>query len=128
MRVIHTLQSPGGPYRLPLPSLPLIAPHTSDPRSERATESVNMALAAGAIVGTWFWDVANDRLTIDEALARAFGLDPDIAHSTLRLEEVLSGVHPDDLPGLSAAINAAVQHGGRFAHQYRTRSEDGGYH
>ncbi|WP_282296934.1 PAS domain-containing sensor histidine kinase [Stenotrophomonas sp. PS02289] len=106
----------------------MTAPTPPESRSERATESVNMALAAGAIVGTWFWDVANDRLTIDEALARAFGLDPDIAHNTLRLEEVLGGVHPDDRPGLSAAINAAVQHGGRFAHQYRTRSEDGGYH
>ncbi|AWH55471.1 hybrid sensor histidine kinase/response regulator [Stenotrophomonas sp. ESTM1D_MKCIP4_1] len=87
-----------------------------------------MALAAGAIVGTWFWDVPNDHLTVDEALARAFGLDPALAHRRLQLHDVLGAVHPDDLPGLVAAIEHAVQHGGRFAHQYRTQDAEGGYH
>jgi len=87
-----------------------------------------MALAAGAIVGTWFWDVPNDQLTVDEALARAFGLDPTLAQRKLQLHEVLGTVHPDDLAGLTSAIEHAVRHGGRFAHQYRTRGTDGGYH
>ncbi|WP_313435998.1 PAS domain-containing protein [Stenotrophomonas sp.] len=87
-----------------------------------------MALAAGAIVGTWFWDVPRDQLTVDEALARAFGLDPAMAHRKLQLHEVLGAIHPDDQPGLAAAIEQAVQHGGRFSHQYRARGEDGNYH
>ena len=103
-------------------------PYTPDARSARATESVNMALAAGAIVGTWFWDVRNDNLTVDEALARAFGLDPALAQRPLHLEQVLGSVHPDDLPDLVQAINQAVHAGGRFAHQYRTRGADGHYH
>lgn len=87
-----------------------------------------MALAAGAIVGTWFWDVPRDQLTVDEALARAFGLDPALAQRKLQLHDVLGAVHPDDLPGLVAAIEHAVRHGGRFAHQYRTQGPDGQYH
>lgn len=87
-----------------------------------------MALAAGAIVGTWFWDVPRDQLTVDEALARAFGLDPALAQRKLQLHDVLGAVHPDDLPGLVAAIEHAVHHGGRFAHQYRTQGPDGRYH
>ena len=86
-----------------------------------------MALAAGAIVGTWFWDVANDRLTVDEALTRAFGLDPASALRELRLEQVMSAVHPDDHAALMEAINDAMVRGGRYAHQYRARNVEGQY-
>ncbi len=86
-----------------------------------------MALAAGAIIGTWFWDVAQDSLTVDDALALAHGLDPPLARTELRLEQVVSAVHPDDRAGLAEAIAEAVRRGGRYAHQYRTRGADGAY-
>lgn len=100
----------------------------NDSPAARATASVNMALAGGAIVGTWFWDVTNDQLTVDAYLARAFGLDPALAGQKLQLHDVLGAIHPDDLPGLTAAIDAAVRDGDRFAHPYRARGEDGQYH
>jgi len=86
-----------------------------------------MALAAGAILGTWFWDVARDRLTVDDALARAFGLDPAAARDELPLDQVMAGVHPEDRLGLENAIAEALRRGGRYAHQYRTRGSDGEY-
>ncbi len=86
-----------------------------------------MALAAGAIIGTWFWDVAHDRVTVDDALARAFGMDPSLVRSELRLEQLVASVHPDDQPGLTAAIAEALRRGGRYAHQYRARGTDGQY-
>lgn len=86
-----------------------------------------MALAAGAIIGTWFWDVARDNLTVDDALALAHGLDPALARTELRLEQVVAAVHPDDRAGLADAIAEAVRRGGRYAHQYRTRGPDGAY-
>lgn len=98
-----------------------------DGPNRRDTERVKMALAAGAIVGTWFWDVANDRLTVDEALSDAFGLDPGSAQRELRLEQVLHAVHPDDHAELVAAINDAMARGGRYAHQYRARNAQGQY-
>ena len=105
--------------------MPLPPPFESS--LSRATESMSMALAAGAIVGTWLWDVPRDQLTVDESLARAFGMDPALAGRQLALDEVLGLVHPDDQPGLSAAIARSVAEGGRFSHQYRARGTDGDY-
>lgn len=39
-------------------------------------ERVQLALAAGAIIGTWHWDLPTDCFTVDKPFAQAFGLDP----------------------------------------------------
>lgn len=93
----------------------------------RDARRIEMALAAGAIVGTWFWDVVRDRVTVDDALARAFGLDPQVAGAQPPLERILASVHPDDRPGVSEAIAEALAQGGRYAHQYRAQGADGQY-
>ncbi|BAN27791.1 ATP-binding protein [Caballeronia insecticola] len=86
---------------------------------------VQLALAAGAIIGTWFWDLPNDRFTVDEAFAEAFGLDPAQGHDGLSLAQVIANVHPDDRQDLIAAIEQAIARGGHYAHQYRVRRADG---
>ena len=91
-------------------------------------ERVQLALAAGAIIGTWHWDLPTDCFTVDEAFATAFGLDPELGRTGLSLEEVVATVHPDDKPGLAAAIDEAVRRGGAYAHQYRVRRVDGRYY
>ena len=96
---------------------------THTPDSER----VRRAMAAGVIVGTWSWDVARDRLHIDESLAHALGLDPALARGPVSLDHVVGAIHPDDEAGLEAAIAAAIRRGGRYVHQYRARGADGAY-
>jgi PAS domain S-box-containing protein len=91
-------------------------------------ERVQLALAAGAIIGTWVWDLPADRFTVDEAFARSFGLDPSLGREGLSLARVVETVHPDDQAGLTEAINAAIARGGAYAHQYRTRRADGHYY
>jgi PAS domain S-box-containing protein len=91
-------------------------------------DRVQLALAAGAIIGTWHWDLPTDRFTVDEAFARAFGLDPALGYQGLSLAQVVSTVHPDDLDGLCAAIDLAIAKGGAYAHQYRVRRSDGNYY
>ena len=91
-------------------------------------QRVNLALAAGAIIGTWVWDIPGDRFTVDEPFARAFGLDPALGREGLSLEQVVATVHPDDQAGLADAINEAIARGGAYAHQYRTRRANGQYH
>ncbi|TNC11377.1 response regulator [Methylobacterium terricola] len=91
-------------------------------------QRVQLALSAGAIIGTWFWDLPTDRFTVDEAFARSFGLDPALGREGLNLEQVIETVHPDDRAGLIAAIDAVVIRGGAYAHQYRTRRADGNYY
>jgi PAS domain S-box-containing protein len=91
-------------------------------------ERVQLALAAGAIIGTWLWDLPSDRFTVDEAFAKSFGLDPALGRDGLSLAQVVETVHPDDRAGLAEAIKAAIARGGAYAHQYRVRRADGRYY
>jgi len=91
-------------------------------------ERVQLALSAGAIIGTWFWDIATDRITIDEAFAKAFGVDPALGREGISLAQMVETVHPDDRAGLAKAIGDAVARGGRYVHQYRVRRHDGRYY
>ncbi|WP_409521971.1 MULTISPECIES: ATP-binding protein [unclassified Pseudomonas] len=91
-------------------------------------ERVQLALAAGAIIGTWHWHLPSDRFTVDEAFAKAFGMDPAQGREGLSLEQVIATVHPEDREGLKTAITAAAARGGAYAHQYRVRRVDGVYY
>jgi len=91
-------------------------------------QRVQLALAAGAIIGTWIWDLPTDQFSVDEGFATAFGFDPARARSGLSLAEVVETVHPDDREGLAIAIREAIARGGAYAHQYRTRRRDGRYY
>ena len=91
-------------------------------------DRVQLALAAGAIIGTWFWDTQADRFKVDEGFTRSFGLDPALGSTGLSLEQVVANVHPDDKPGLAAVIEEAISRGGPYVHQYRVRRADGRYY
>ncbi|MEZ1322149.1 PAS domain-containing protein [Pseudomonas fluorescens] len=90
-------------------------------------ERVQLALAAGAIIGTWHWHLPSDRFSVDEAFARVFDLDPAWGLDGLSLEQVVMTVHPDDREGLTTAINEVIARGGAYSHQYRVRGADGQY-
>lgn len=96
-------------------------------QSRLDAERVQLALASGAIIGTWFWDLVAGRFTVDEPFAHAFGIDPVLGREGLSLDQVIANVHPDDKTGLVAAITAAIERGGRYSHQYRVRNLAGDY-
>ena len=100
----------------------------SEALARENVQRVQLALAAGAIIGTWFWDLPTDRFTVDEGFARSFGLDPALDRTALPLDQVVANVHPDDKPALVAAIQQAIVRGGAYAHQYRVRRQDGIYY
>ncbi len=91
-------------------------------------QRVQLALAAGAIIGTWHWDIPSDRFTIDDAFAHSFGLDPALGREGIPLDQIVATVHPDDQAGLAGAITEAIARGGAYAHQYRVRRADGRYY
>ena len=100
----------------------------SEAIAKENVQRVQLAMAAGAIIGTWLWDLPTDHFTADEGFARTFGLDPELARRGMSLAEVITAVHPDDKPGLEAAIEAAVARSGAYAHQYRVRHTDGNFY
>ena len=100
----------------------------SEATAHSDAERVQLALAAGAIIGTWVWDLPTDRFAVDEGFALAFGIDPALGREGLSLEQVIATVHPDDRSGLEAAIAEAIARGGGYAHQYRVRRRDGRYY
>ena len=100
----------------------------SEAVSRENIQRVQLALAAGAIIGTWHWDLPTDRFTVDDAFARSFGLDPVLGREGIPLAQIVATVHAEDRAGLAAAIDEAIRRGGRYAHQYRTRRHDGRYY
>jgi PAS domain S-box-containing protein len=104
------------------------AMRASEALARENVQRVQLALAAGAIIGTWLWDLPTGRFTVDEGFARACGIDPAVGRVGLSLEQVVENVHPDDKPGLADAINEAIARGGAYAHQCRVRRSDGNYY
>lgn len=102
-----------------------LARATTDARV--AAERVQLALAAGAIVGTWDWDLRTGLITVDEQFATHFGIDPALGRTGLAMETVIATVHPDDLPGVREAITDGIARGGPYSREYRVRGLDGTY-
>ncbi|MFC3659274.1 PAS domain-containing protein [Luteimonas notoginsengisoli] len=93
-----------------------------------ASERVQLALDAGAIVGTWIWSITDDRLIGDERFARLFGLDPRQCEAGMALSTAMQPIHPDDVARVEAAIEAALAgEGGRYQCEYRVRTHGGSY-
>jgi PAS domain S-box-containing protein len=100
----------------------------SEALARRNIERVQLALAAGAIIGTWNWDLRVDSFSVDEAFATAFGLDPAQGREGLTLDQIITTVHPEDREELQQAIREVVNRGGAYVHQYRVRRADGNYY
>lgn len=92
-----------------------------------ASERLQLALDAGAIIGTWVWDIPNNSVTADERFSRSFGLPADRCMAGIPIEEAFASIHPDDVERVANDINAAMARGGAFRCEYRVRQDDGCY-
>jgi signal transduction histidine kinase len=99
----------------------------SEARVRAASERIELALNAGAVLGTWVWDVANDRFTADERFARTFAIDPQLLQAGLPLEQVKHSIHPDDMSRVNALLAMALARGGPYSAEYRVPGEDGSW-
>jgi PAS domain S-box-containing protein len=85
---------------------------------------LNSTLSAGSI-GTWTWDIVNDRLSADEFTARMFSVEPDAAAKGLPAEVYLRAVMEADQPSVAAGLARAVQSCSYYDIEYRVRQRDG---
>ncbi|WP_205678810.1 ATP-binding protein [Aquisphaera insulae] len=83
------------------------------------------ALAAGAI-GTWAWDVSDDRFHGAPSFARIFAVPP-AAVAGGPVARIVASVHPDDRDRVSGLVDAAIEAGGRYEADYRVADGAGGW-
>ncbi|MGF9567572.1 PAS domain-containing protein [Neorhizobium sp. JUb45] len=87
------------------------------------------ALMGGSVpdAGFYSWDLPENILYADSALAALFGLDPDLAERGLPIEAYLARVHPDDRPRLAKTIRDSIV--GHLPQQetYRVLNATGAY-
>ena len=76
-----------------------------------------------APIGTWEWDVREDRLTWSDELCAIYGLSPGSHEPSFR--DFLARVHPDDREHVLEAIRRAREDGMPFATDERIFRPDG---
>jgi PAS domain S-box-containing protein len=94
---------------------------------KQAIERLEQALDAGAIQGTWVWDVPADRVTADERFGQAFGISADELRKGFPIQQAIDAIHPDDRATVSEAIERAIAEGGGYRCEYRARNANGQY-
>ncbi len=92
-----------------------------------AAERIQLALDAGAIVGTWVWDIPNNVVNADERFARSFGLPVELCEQGMPIEHATKSIHPDDRERVQADIAEAMLRGGAYRCEYRVLQSDGVY-
>ena len=92
-----------------------------------AAGRLQLALAAGAIVGTWVWDDQAKLIVTDHRCAQTFGLDPERCSSGVLLEYLTAAIHPDDQSQATLDIAAALGTGGAYRSQYRAAQSGDAY-
>lgn len=85
----------------------------------RSEERLQLALSSSLSIGTWDWDVVENRITADERFARLYGVDPTLAEAGAPIEAFFGGIHPDDLPRVQAGIDTTLATGAPFMEEYR---------
>ncbi|EJZ58585.1 hypothetical protein I1A_002916 [Pseudomonas fluorescens R124] len=94
-------------------------------KAQRDTEErLQLALAATDAVGTWDWDIGEDRFIADAHFAQLHGIDPALA-SQLPISDYLQGVHPEDRALIARSIKHCITHGTEYAEEYRLLKADG---
>ena len=92
--------------------------------AEAALQDARLRLSAALVaadIGTWTYDLVNDRVYADRNLARIFGVD-DGAASGGPISAYLAAVHPDDVARTRRSIEDAVASGDGYECTYRVRA------
>jgi PAS domain S-box-containing protein len=94
----------------------------------RATnERMQLALNSGAVLGSFVWEIPENRVKGDERFARTFSYPVDQADEGLPIEVATEVIHSSDLDRVHGLIRRTVDNGAPFRAEYRIRRPDGNY-
>jgi len=91
---------------------------------QESEERLQLALAAADALGTWDWDIREDRFVADAHFAMLHGVDPSLSRQ-LPISAYLEGVHPEDRAAVARSIKHCITHGTEYAEEYRLLAPDG---
>jgi two-component system CheB/CheR fusion protein len=84
---------------------------------------LRLRIALGAArMGTWRWEIAEDRQVLDESLQRMLGVE---GRGVMDLEGFLQLIHPDDRRKVRETFTASLTSGERFNVEFRVPHADG---
>ncbi|MGH6664360.1 MAG: MASE1 domain-containing protein, partial [Pseudolabrys sp.] len=76
-----------------------------------------------ANLGSWSWDIVQNKISWSEQLFGIYGLRPGQFKGTL--QEFFSFIHPDDCAQVQASVTVALKSGKDFSHEERIIRPDG---
>ncbi|ODT80171.1 MAG: hypothetical protein ABS76_17130 [Pelagibacterium sp. SCN 64-44] len=85
----------------------------------RSEERMSLAISGTDLVGTWDWDVINDRVIADDQFAKLFNIDSLRAGLGVPVADFLSAIHPDDAERVGNEIAEALRDRTTFKSEYR---------
>ena len=88
-------------------------------------ERVRLALNAGALLGSFVWDVKSNVLSGDERFARTFSYPAELPLDNLPQDIAQAHIHPDDLGWLQEQVRQSMTTGEPFNAEYRVIRPDG---
>jgi PAS domain S-box-containing protein len=92
-----------------------------------ANERLQLALNAGAVLGTWVWEIPAVRITVDALFAKSFGLTPVLDFQDVTVQTLSDAIHPEDLPRVEALVTRTLREGRPLRVELRARQSDGTY-
>jgi PAS domain S-box-containing protein len=90
-------------------------------------ERVRLALNAGALLGSFVWDVKGNVLSGDERFARTFSYPADVPLDNLPQDIAEARIHPDDVNWVQEQVQQSMLTGESFNAEYRVLRPDGSY-
>ena len=90
-------------------------------------ERVRLALNAGALLGSFVWDIKGNVLSGDERFARTFSYPAEQDLADLPTDIAQARIHPDDRGWVQEQVNRSVETGEPFNAEYRVLRADGNY-
>lgn len=94
-------------------------------RHKRSEARLRLSLDASGTIGTWSVDLETGTTTVDEAFARLFQVDADVAEGGTELERFTNMIHADDRERVLAAIAHSMTTGAPYETEYRIAQRSG---
>jgi PAS domain S-box-containing protein len=88
-------------------------------------ERYELALGAAGAIGTWDWDIVNDRVIANAKFADIYSVDPGRAAVGEPLAAFVKAIHPEDRERVEREINASMANHEEFSSEHRLVQRDG---